>query len=107
MGLFGRKPETGKSSQHGDYENKTTSLSSQSEFNAAKNAMVGGEFYIEQASSASADESNPRKTRQHFEKRASASFEAAQKCLDANREQVLEEGKNRDNNDRRLPGSPW
>ncbi len=107
MGWFSRKLEKGRSSQHGDYKNETAKLSSESEFNAAKNAMIGGEFHIAKATEAEDGDAKTPKTRQYHERYASASFDAAKKCLDANREQVLEEGKDGDNNDRRLPGSPW
>jgi len=107
MGLFSRKPEKGESSQHGDYKNGTAKLSSKSEFTAARNAMVGGEFHLAEAEKAEDGDAKSPGTRQYHERHASANFEAAQRCFDSNRDQILEEGKNRDNNDRRLPGSPW
>ncbi|MGB3492799.1 MAG: hypothetical protein WBA57_08725 [Elainellaceae cyanobacterium] len=107
MGWFTRKNETGPESKHGEYENPSTNLSSESEFNAARNAMTNGLYHLKEAPNHGDGSAKTPKTRQYHERHAKQGFDTAKKCFDANREQVLEEGKDRDNNDRRLPGSPW
>lgn len=109
MGLFGRKKHD---AEHKDYDNRNhqKNLNSESEINNISNNIQGAADCagkIEENSEADWGDSRDWRSNAYQSRSAHAALDTAEKNLDALRDRVQEEGKDRDNGDRRLPKSPW